>query len=161
MNLFVTGKIMKNCIPSEVIVPKSSQTFKRMDRGDFKQHMYSYMLNGKREKVGLICWKDRDMVYCILNEANTQEIDSCVQRSKFGLQTLNRPRMISKYNQFMGGVDLADMRRLHCNSTVMCQNRWWLKLFFYLLDVGTSNALVLYNLSRKHNEQPMSIQLLR
>ena len=122
--------------------------------------MYSYMLNGKREKVGLICWKDRDMVYCILNEANTQEIDSCVQRSKFGLQTLNRPRMISKYNQFMGGVDLADMRRLHCNSTVMCQNRWWLKLFFYLLDVGTSNALVLYNLSRKHNEQPMSIQLL-
>ena len=45
----------------------------------------------------------------------------------------------------MGGVDVADMRRLHCNSTIMGQNRWWLKLFFYLLDVGTSNALVLYN----------------
>jgi hypothetical protein len=44
----------------------------------------------------------------------------------------------------MGGVDLADMRRLHCNSTIMGQNRWWLKLFFYLLDVGTSNALVLH-----------------
>jgi hypothetical protein len=27
----------------------------------------------------------------------------------------------------------------------MGQNHWWLKLFFYLLDVGTSNALVLYN----------------
>ena len=27
----------------------------------------------------------------------------------------------------------------------MGQNRWWLKLFFYLLDVGTSNARVLYN----------------
>ena len=47
----------------------------------------------------------------------------------------------------MGGVDLADMRRLHCNSTIMGQNRWWLKLFFYLLDVGTSNALVLYRLA--------------
>ena len=44
----------------------------------------------------------------------------------------------------MGGVDLADMRRLHCNSTIMGQHRWWLKLFFYLLDVGTSNSLVLY-----------------
>ena len=44
----------------------------------------------------------------------------------------------------MGGVDLADFRRLHCNSTIMGQNRLWLKLFFYLLDVGTSNALVLY-----------------
>jgi hypothetical protein len=36
------------------------------------------------------------------------------------------------------------MRRLHCNSTIMGQNRWWLKIFFYLLDVGTANALVLY-----------------
>ena len=28
---------------------------------------------------------------------------------------------------------------------------------FYLLDVGTSNALVLYNLTRKENQQPASI----
>ena len=41
---------------------------------------------------------------------------------------------------------MADMQRLHCNSTIMGQNRWWLKLF-YLLDVGTCNALVLYNKS--------------
>ena len=44
----------------------------------------------------------------------------------------------------MGGVNLADMRRLHCNSTILGKHRWWLKFFFYLLDVGTSNALVLY-----------------
>jgi hypothetical protein len=31
----------------------------------------------------------------------------------------------------------------------MCQNCWWLKLFFYLLDVGMSNALILYNESKK------------
>jgi hypothetical protein len=29
----------------------------------------------------------------------------------------------------MGGVDLVDMRRLHCNLTIMGQNQWWLKLF--------------------------------
>jgi hypothetical protein len=45
----------------------------------------------------------------------------------------------------MGGVDLADQRRLHSNSTVMGQHRWWLKLFFYLLDVGTANSVILYN----------------
>jgi hypothetical protein len=49
----------------------------------------------------------------------------------------------------MGGVDLADMRCLHCNSTIMGQNRWWLKLFFYLLDVGISNALVLFSESKR------------
>ena len=57
--------------------------------------------------------------------------------------------MISEYNCYMGGVDLADMRRLHCNSTIMGQNRWWLKLFFYLLDVGMSNALVLFILTQR------------
>ena len=31
----------------------------------------------------------------------------------------------------------------------MGQNRWWLKLFFYFLDVGTSNALVLHNYTTK------------
>ena len=88
------------------------------------------MENGKKEKAGLVCWMDRDIVYCISNEVNTWEVDSCVQPSKFGLQTLNHLKMISEYNQYMGGVDLVDMCRLHCNSTVMCQNRWWLKLFF-------------------------------
>jgi hypothetical protein len=46
----------------------------------------------------------------------------------------------------MGGVDIADQHQLHCNTTIMGQNHWWLKLFFYLLDVGTANALILYRL---------------
>jgi hypothetical protein len=45
----------------------------------------------------------------------------------------------------MGGVDLADMKRMQCSSMIMGLGRWWLKLFFYFLDVGTGNALVLYN----------------
>ena len=51
----------------------------------------------------------------------------------------------------MGGVDLADQRRLHCNSTIKGLHRWWLKLFFYRLDAGTSNASVLYNFSAENS----------
>ena len=57
----------------------------------------------------------------------------------------------------MGGVDVADMRRLHCNSTVMGQNRWWLKLFFYLLDASTSNAVVSYNEAMTGKQAPYNI----
>ena len=71
----------------------------------------------------------------------------------FGIIRIQRPISIANYNKYMGGVDLADMRRLHCNSTIMGQKRWWLKLFFYLLDVGTSNALVLHNEYRKINAE--------
>ena len=40
------------------------------------------------------------------------------------------------------------MRRLHCNSPIIGQNRWWLKLFFYLLDMRTSNSLAVYKLAK-------------
>jgi hypothetical protein len=49
----------------------------------------------------------------------------------------------------MGGVDLADMKRLPCNSIIVGQNRWWLKIIFYLLDVATSTTLVLYKKATK------------
>lgn len=71
-------------------------------------------------------------------------MEECKRKGQGTILTLNRPSVIGNYNKFMGGVDLADMRRLHCNSTIMGQHRWWLKLFFYLLDVGTANSLVLY-----------------
>jgi hypothetical protein len=32
----------------------------------------------------------------------------------------------------MGVVDLVNLDRLHCNSTIMGQYKWWLKLFFTL-----------------------------
>jgi hypothetical protein len=62
--------------------------------------------------------------------------------------TIQRPISIAHYNQYMGGVDLADMRRLHCNSTIMV-----VEAFFNLLDVGTSNALVLHKEFLKTGEE--------
>jgi hypothetical protein len=79
------------------------------------------------------------------NNTNTFKFDECSHRGSGGIIRIPCHLSIANYNKYMGGVDLADMRRLHCNSTIMCQNRWWLKLFFYLLDVGTSNALILYH----------------
>jgi hypothetical protein len=89
------------------------------------------------------------MVYCLSNNVNNFEFEECSQRGIGGIIRIPHPLLIANYNKYMGGVGLADMRRLHCNSTIMCQNCWWLKLFFYLLDVGTSNALVLYNKLKK------------
>ena len=90
---------------------------------------------------------------------NTNLVDRCCRRSNDGLLDLQRPKLIADYNRYMGGVDLADMRRLHCNSTIMGQHRWWLKLFFYLLDVGTANALVLYR-EAMHNNKTNKISIV-
>jgi hypothetical protein len=158
MGLYVTGTMMKNRIPKELTIAKSTRQFKDMARGDFKKHVFEYKDNtGNTKKYGLVCWKDRDIVYCLTNEWPTDEVGVCYRRSASGVICIERPKVVEKYNEFMGGVDLADMRRLHCNSTIMGQNRWWLKLFFYLLDVGTSNALVLYKEATKPKNDKMTI----
>ena len=93
-------------------------------------------------------------MYCLSNKISTTgEDDDCKRRSNGGIITIKCPQMITKYNEFMGGVDVADKKRLHSNSTIMGLNRWWLKLFFYLLDVGTANANVIYNETLQKDKQ--------
>jgi Transposase IS4 len=119
-----------------------------MQRGEFKQHTYSYVMeSGEMKNYGLVCWKDRDIVYCLTNSIATEGNGSCFRRTSTGRVCIERPLVIGEYNKYMGGVDLADQRWLHSNSTIMGQHRWWLKLFFYLLDVGTANSLILYKIA--------------
>jgi len=145
MGLYVTGTCMSNRIPNELRIKKQSAEFKDMERGDHKSHLYSYNNDrGSMMEAGLVCWKDKDIVYCLTNATCTDGVTHCFRRSQTGRICITRPKAIGEYNTNMGGVDLADFRRLMCNSTIMGLHRWWLKLFFYNLDVGTANALVLY-----------------
>ena len=164
MGLYVTGTVMRNRLPKELQIFKTTKMFKQMNRGDFESHLYKYQTdNGEVKNYGMVAWKDRDIVYAMSSAANNYKMDECTRRSANGLIKLKRPIIISEYNTYMGGVDLADMRRLHCNSTIMGQHRWWLKLFFYLLDVGTSNSVVLFReaTGNKMNLSEFKTELVR
>ena len=105
------------------------------------------------QEIGLVIWKDRKPVLCMTNHHDTGDSSECHRRTKDeGIIKIKRPKVIEYYNTYMGGVDLADKKRLHANSTIMGSNRWWLKLFYYNLDVGTANALILYNLAVYSNK---------
>ena len=110
MDLYVTGTVMKNRLPADLRIAKTSPTFKGMERGDFKKHRLKYKdEDGKDCFAGLVCWRDRDIVYCLTNDTNTTNTDRCHRRSKNGIVEITRPMVISKYNKYMGGVDVADM----------------------------------------------------
>jgi DNA polymerase III epsilon subunit-like protein len=145
-NLYVTGTLLANRIPSDIRISKSSAQFRAMKRGDAVMSKFIfYKADGTMSECGLVGWKDRNMVYCLSNDSTNHLFDDCYRRGDGGIISVPRPLSISNYNKFMGGVDLADMIRLSCNSNIMGGKRWWLRLFFYNLDVGTSNARVLYN----------------
>jgi hypothetical protein len=145
-DLYVTGTLLANRIPLNIRIPKASQQFQSMKRGDAVRSKFIFCkADGTESSVGLVGWKDRNMVYCISNDANNFEFDECCRRGEDGIIRIPRPIAIANYNKFMGGVDLADMIRLSSDSTIMYTHRWWLKPFFYLLDVATANAMILHN----------------
>ena len=57
------------------------------------------------------------------------------------------PDSIKLYNAYMGGVDLFDFRR----KTYSCSRKskkWWLRLFYFLVDMATTNAYIIYKEQR-------------
>jgi hypothetical protein len=122
--------MLANQIPTGIRIAKTSTQFTQMSRGDaVKCKVRFRTAGGQASEVGLVCWRDRNIVYCLSNDSNNFEFDECSCRGLGGITWIPGPISIANYNKYMGGVDLADMRRLHCNSTIMGQNRWWLKLF--------------------------------
>ena len=49
MDLFVTGTVMKNRIPNDLTIAKSSRQFKTMARGDFNRHVYTYQYSNTKK----------------------------------------------------------------------------------------------------------------
>ena len=67
---------------------------------------------------------------------------------------LQIPRFIDDYNQYMGGVDLANQFRKAYETHQITRRNWW-PLFYWLIDVACINSYRLYQLSTKE-EKPLT-----
>ena len=91
MDLYRTGTMMGNRIPKVLTILKSLRKFKSIERGNFTQHLYTYNSKNQTKKCGLVCWKDRNMVYCLTNETDTGNIGHCYRRVQGGRIRIKRP----------------------------------------------------------------------
>jgi hypothetical protein len=112
--LYITGTMLATRIPQAIRMTKTSAEYKRMKRGDAVKFMLRYAVEGNEYAAGLVSWRDRNVVYCLSNDSNNFEFDECKRRGDGGIISIPRPVSIANYNRYMGGVDLADMRRLQC-----------------------------------------------
>ena len=88
-------------------------------------------------------WQDKRTVH-VLSSTSNPELVETRRRTVAGIEEIvMKPRPIADYNQFMGGVDLADqLRQVH---TIHQKHRkWWKYLCYYLLDVSIVNAYIVY-----------------
>lgn len=150
MGLHVTGTLTLNKLPSQVMLDKKSLAYKELKRGHYFCHRYDYDdKDGNNKKIGLTCWKDKEMVFVLSTHHKTGAHSTCYRRSKnncvsSSLLLVDWPTIIEDYNNNMDGVDLADQQHFHVQTNVIGLHRWWVRLLFYLLDVSNNNAMILY-----------------
>lgn len=93
--------------------------------------------------VECLVWKDNKCVPFINTISLPGTHTQVSRKGKDGQrQDVSCPQTVKLYNQHMGGVDLADSRR-KLYSCSRKSRRWWMRLFYFLVDVSVINSHVL------------------
>lgn len=148
--LFGCGTIMQNRknFPKHLL-----KTDKELKFGDS-----DYAVCGE---ISVTKWKDRGLksVVIVSNMHNPENSSTVERKDKCGnKQTVTCPTPVSDYNMYMGGVDRFD-QLMQVYSISWKSRRWWMKIFYYLLDASIVNSYILYKETIKivsTKEKPMS-----
>eukprot|EP01006_Ploeotia_vitrea_P057568 TRINITY_DN68190_c3_g3_i2.p1 TRINITY_DN68190_c3_g3~~TRINITY_DN68190_c3_g3_i2.p1 ORF type:complete len:622 (-),score=233.75 TRINITY_DN68190_c3_g3_i2:462-2219(-) len=161
--LYMTGTIDSRRIKCAA-ARLTKKVGKQRGRGFIQRSTLTYTDNEtkKQHKLGVVAWMDSKPVHLLTSAGNTTAVESCRRRSKSapgGVIEIDRPVLVAEYNKHMGGVDVADARRMHLETRVHGLRRWWIRLFFYGFDVALGNALVLYRESFAEGDKRRDMNL--
>jgi len=67
----------------------------------------------------------------------------CTRLVSGGVETIQKPKVIEEYNQYMGGVDKSDQLVTYYGFR-RCSKKWWKQAFFHLMELTMVNAYILY-----------------
>lgn len=99
------------------------------------------------EKTEVVCvtWRDTKVVNLVSNFVGANPLQS-VERfdKKLGKKiTVDCPNIVKNYNSYMGGVDYLDSM-IGRNKIKIRSKKWYMRIYFHLLDLTTTNAWILY-----------------
>ncbi|KAG8243156.1 hypothetical protein J6590_108659 [Homalodisca vitripennis] len=113
-------------------------------------------------EISVVKWKDRGKKYVkIISSMHDQEDFTEVERrNKRGEKVkVKCPRAVADYNLYMGGVDHFD-HLLSSYSIAQKSRKWWIKIFYFLLDSVMVNSFILYRYIAKQNKQKVMKHLM-
>lgn len=106
----------------------------------------------ERHDISFTVWKDRGTkpVMIVSTMHNPQVLTTVQRTNKQGKKCC--PITVFDYNKYMNGVDHFD-QLIQCYSISRKSRRWWMKLYYYLMDASIVNSFILYNQQRKANNK--------
>ncbi|KAE8994147.1 hypothetical protein PR001_g17567 [Phytophthora rubi] len=127
------------------IVEKKKKSPADVDRGT-----YTFAANKLVPCIKAVSWWDNRPVN-LLAAGGSIEQDRVVRREKDGTQAeVACPRILKKYQTFVGGVDVHDQLRLQRYSLQLAlkYKKYYKGLFLGFLDLAIVNAFIVYNARR-------------
>lgn len=94
----------------------------------------------------VVGWLDKKKINFVSNYVGIEPVGKCKRWVKNSRAEIDRPAIVSEYNQFMGGVDLLDML-LELYRIKVRTNRGYLRIIHWGFNVGVVNSWLIY---RKH-----------
>ena len=142
---YSTATVLKNRKYLPLFFKRSKQLEKRMERG---QHKSEWVL---RNTVHCFLWKDRKLVGFVDTFCSDGDETTVTRKLGDGTRIAVRcPESVKLYNQYMGGVDLADQLRNAYSCSRKSAHKWYMCLFWFFLETSIINAFILMQESPNH-----------
>ena len=141
--IYATGTVRKN----RCNMPKTFVDDKGMKRGD-SDCVQSH-------DIVALKWMNTRSVILLSNIEDPTKITTVERRVK-GKPDKARipcPAIVKSHNASMGGVDLLDQMKVYYQLDRKSKFRFYLRIFFDLMDVSVVNSLYIYNKICKENSQ--------
>ncbi|CAG5033770.1 unnamed protein product [Parnassius apollo] len=131
--IYATGTVRRHRKHLPVLV----KTNQKLAKGQYKWRV--------KGNVSFLVWQDTKEVLLLSNAFHPKVGKTTVLRTqKDGTkQEINCPLAIKEYTKRMGGVDHFDQIK-STYSVGRRSRRWWVRIFFFLLDTSITNAYLLY-----------------
>ena len=112
---------------------------KIVQQSGFKLQKGESKVRRDRKKM-VIAWRDKGKPTILISSVHSATITNVTDRRGSVKQ---KPVVVDRYNQHMGGVDKADQYSAYYSFSKRSV-KWWKKLMFWLLEVAIVNSYILY-----------------
>ena len=117
--------------------------FNKLAKGDFEYHNTSNLMALK--------WQDKREVI-MLSTIHRPGMVSTRKKHWKTQNVVHKPECVVDYNENMGSVDKVDMQ-ISFVASARKSIKWYKKFFFYLMDLSTLNAYMLFKVKHKESIQ--------
>ncbi|CAK1578837.1 unnamed protein product [Parnassius mnemosyne] len=143
------NRLGKTCkLPTKQDVMKSS-----IPRGSYEE----YVTNFEGIDMTTVSWKDNKQVVLASTYVGACPVGNIERFDKKEKKRIliTCPKLIREYNMHMGGVDLMDSF-LGRNRIRMKSRKWYMRIFYHLLDLTVINSWVLYKKVEEKKRKPQT-----